>query len=57
MFGFWSLLPISTSSSVVYNGRDDDIVLHVQKSEIVDSSVTSTITIDMNLQKDSYIII
>lgn len=57
MFGFWSLLPISTSSSVVYNGRDDDIVLHVQKSEIVDSSVTSTITIDMNLQKDSNIII
>ena len=57
MFGFWSLLPISTSSSVVYNGRDDDIVLHVQKSEIVDSSVTSTITIDMNLQKDSHIII
>jgi len=57
MFGFWSLLPISAIGSVVHNGRDDEIVLHIQKSESVDSGVTSIITIDMNLQKDSSIII
>ena len=57
MFGFWSLLPFSTSGTVIHNGQDEDIILFIQRGEFVNNSIQGVITLDLTLQKDSVIII
>jgi len=57
MFGFWSLLPFSTSGTVTHNGQDEDIILFIQQGESVNNSIQGIITLDLTLQKDSVIII
>tara|TARA_Y100000768_G_C23535554_1_gene476824 strand:+ start:177 stop:350 length:174 start_codon:yes stop_codon:yes gene_type:complete len=57
MFGFWSLLPFSTSGTVIHNGQDEDIILFIQQGESVNNSIQGIITLDLTLQKDSLIII
>jgi hypothetical protein len=57
MFGFFSLLPFSTLESVYYNGRDHDLILHIQQQQDSISCIQSTILLDMTLQKSEGIIL
>ena len=57
MFGFFSLLPFSTLESVYYNGRDHDLILHIQQQQDSISCIQSTILLDMTLQKTEGIIL
>lgn len=52
MFGFWSFLPLSTSDTVYYNGRDWDFILYIQQQDPSQRYICSTISIDMELQKN-----
>lgn len=57
MFGFFSFLPMSTLDTVYYNGVDYGFILYIQQQDFSTLSAQSTISIDMNLQKDKNIIL
>ncbi len=57
MFGFYGFLPFSTLDTIYYNGKDTDLILSIQRSDVSLRSVVSTVKMDLTLQKDNQIII
>lgn len=57
MLGFWSFLPLSTSDTIYYNGRDTGFILYIQKEQDSINNICTTINIDMQLQKQNNIIL
>jgi hypothetical protein len=57
MFNFWSFLPLSTSQSVFYNGRDEELILYIQQQSPETQNICSIITIDMTIEKDPIVIL
>lgn len=57
MFGFFSFLPFSGLEVIYYNGRDSELILNIQQSDIHSPSIMSTITLDLVIQESPQIII
>lgn len=57
MLGFWSFLPLSTSDTIYYNGKDSGFILYIQQEENNIYNICTIINIDMQLQKQNNIIL
>lgn len=57
MFGFFSVLPFSTSGSLFFSGHERSLTLYIKKRHELDSKTTSSINIIMNIQQNPEIIL
>lgn len=57
MFGFFSLLPFSTSDTIYSNGEEFGYILYVQKDPNINNIITRNIELNLNLNRDTNIIL
>lgn len=57
MFGFWSFLPLSTSDTVYYNGRDYGFILYIQQDSPLNTHIEQSVLLDLTIQKHNIVIL
>jgi hypothetical protein len=57
MFGFFSLLPFSTSDTVYSNGEEFVYILYVQKEPILNQIITTSIDFNLTIDRNSQIML
>lgn len=57
MFGFFSLLPFSTSDTVYSNGEEFVYILYVQKEPILNQVITRNIDFSLTIDRNSQVIL
>jgi hypothetical protein len=57
MFGFWSFLPLSTSDTTYYNGRDYGFILYIQQDSPLNIHIEQSVRLDLTIQKNNIIIL
>ena len=57
MFGFFSLLPFSTSDTIYSNGEEFAYILYVQKEPILSQVITRNIDFSLTIDRNSQVIL